>query len=125
MVEAAAAGLPIIADWEHATDFHGAWRASRNVFEMDRGLKDIWSQGFRRAARTRMEVDISEQVQIMRYLETYKNFPKKFAKKWNSDAPTEIKLPAYLDEEQEAKRKQKEWEEANKEEDEDEASEEV
>ena len=52
---------------------------------------------------------------MMRYLETYKNFPKKFAKKWNSDAPTEIKLPAYLDEEQEAKRKQKEWEEANKE----------
>ena len=41
MVEAAAAGLPIIADWEHATDFHGAWRAPRNVFEMDRGLKDI------------------------------------------------------------------------------------
>ena len=62
---------------------------------------------------------------MMRYLETYKNFPKKFAKKWNSDAPTEIKLPAYLDEEQEAKRKQKEWEEANKEEDEDETSEEI
>jgi hypothetical protein len=62
---------------------------------------------------------------MMKYLESYKNFPKKFAKKWNSDAPTEIKLPAYLDEEQEAKRKQKEWEEANKEEDEDEASEEV
>jgi ribosome biogenesis protein Tsr3 len=41
MVEAAAAGLPIIADWEHATDFHGAWRAPRNVFEMDKGLKDI------------------------------------------------------------------------------------
>lgn len=41
MVEAAAAGLPIIANWEHATDFHGAWRAPRNVFEMDKGLKDI------------------------------------------------------------------------------------
>ena len=41
MVEAAAAGLPIIADWEMATDFHGAWRAPRNVFEMDRGLKTI------------------------------------------------------------------------------------
>ena len=41
MVEAAAAGLPIIADWEHETDFHGAWRAPRDVFEMDRGLKDI------------------------------------------------------------------------------------
>jgi len=41
MVEASAAGLPIIADWEHETDFHGAWRAPRDVFEMDRGLKDI------------------------------------------------------------------------------------
>jgi glycosyltransferase involved in cell wall biosynthesis len=46
MVEAASAGLPIIADWENETDFHGAWRAPRDVFEMDRGLKDIlnnWS----------------------------------------------------------------------------------
>lgn len=41
MVEAAAAGLPIIADWENETDFHGAWRSPRDVFEMDRGLKDI------------------------------------------------------------------------------------
>jgi len=41
MIEAAAAGLPIIANWEHATDFHGAWRAPRDVFEMDKGLKDI------------------------------------------------------------------------------------
>jgi glycosyltransferase involved in cell wall biosynthesis len=37
MVEAAAAGLPIIADWEHETDFHGAWRAPRDVIEMDKG----------------------------------------------------------------------------------------
>ena len=43
MVEAAAAGLPIIADWELNTDFHGAWRAPRDVFEMDKGLKDIMS----------------------------------------------------------------------------------
>jgi glycosyltransferase involved in cell wall biosynthesis len=41
MVEAASAGLPIIAYWENETDFHGAWRAPRDVFEMDRGLKDI------------------------------------------------------------------------------------
>lgn len=41
MVEAAAAGLPMIAHWEMETDFHGAWRAPRDVFEMDRGLKDI------------------------------------------------------------------------------------
>ena len=41
MIESAAAGLPIIADWELETDFHGAWRSPRDVFEMDRGLKDI------------------------------------------------------------------------------------
>jgi glycosyltransferase involved in cell wall biosynthesis len=41
MVEAASAGLPIIADWEHNTDFHGAWRAPRNIFEMNKGLQDI------------------------------------------------------------------------------------
>ena len=61
----------------------------------------------------------------MKYLESYKNFPKKFANKWNSDAPTEIMLPNYLDEKEEKERMQKEWEEANKEEGEDEASEEV
>ena len=44
MIEAAAAGLPIIADWEMATDFHGAWRAPRNIFEMDKGLKDIMNK---------------------------------------------------------------------------------
>ena len=43
MVEAAASGLPIIANWEFETDFHGAWRSPRNVFEMDKGLKDIMS----------------------------------------------------------------------------------
>lgn len=41
MLEAAAAGLPIIADWEHETTFHGAWRAPRDVFEMAKGLDDI------------------------------------------------------------------------------------
>ena len=41
MLEAAACGMPIIADWEHNTDFHGAWRAPRNVFEMKRGYDDI------------------------------------------------------------------------------------
>jgi len=46
MVEAAAAGLPIIANWEIETDFHGAWRAPRDIFEMDRGLKDILNNWF-------------------------------------------------------------------------------
>lgn len=43
MIEAASAGLPIIANWELETDFHGAWRAPRNIFNMDEGLKDIMS----------------------------------------------------------------------------------
>ena len=41
MLEAVAAGLPLIADWEHETVFHGAWRSPRDVFEMSRGLDDI------------------------------------------------------------------------------------
>jgi len=41
MIEAAAAGLPIIANWEMETDFHGAWRAPRNVFDMNEGLQNI------------------------------------------------------------------------------------
>lgn len=44
MVEAAACGLPIIADWEMGTDFHGAWRSPRNVFTMELGYKDIMSR---------------------------------------------------------------------------------
>ncbi len=54
----------------------------------------------------------------MKYLESYKNFPKKFANKWNSDTPVEIILPNYLDEKEEKERMQKEWEEENEEEDE-------
>ena len=41
MVEAMASGLPVIADWEHSVDLHGCWRAPRDIFEMDRGLKNI------------------------------------------------------------------------------------
>lgn len=41
MIEAAASGIPIIANWEHETNFHGAWRSPRDVFEMERGLNDI------------------------------------------------------------------------------------
>ena len=41
MVEAMSSGLPVIADWEMKVDLHGCWRAPRDVFEMDRGLKDI------------------------------------------------------------------------------------
>ena len=41
MLEAMAAGLPVIADWEMEVDLHGCWRAPRDVFEMDKGLKHI------------------------------------------------------------------------------------
>jgi glycosyltransferase involved in cell wall biosynthesis len=41
MLEAAASGLPIIGNWEIETDFHGAWRANRDVFAMANGLNDI------------------------------------------------------------------------------------
>jgi len=41
MVEAAACGTPIIADWEMETDFHGAWRSPRDIFMMELGYNDI------------------------------------------------------------------------------------
>jgi glycosyltransferase involved in cell wall biosynthesis len=60
MVEAAAAGLPLIANWEYETLFHGAWRSPRDVFEMERGLDDIM-ENFdfyrQRAINTGLELD--------------------------------------------------------------------
>jgi glycosyltransferase involved in cell wall biosynthesis len=60
MVEAAAAGLPLIANWEYETVFHGAWRSPRDVFEMERGLDDIL-ENFdfyrQRAINTGLELD--------------------------------------------------------------------
>lgn len=41
MLEALSSGLPVIADWEMEVDLYGCWRAPRDVFEMDRGLKNI------------------------------------------------------------------------------------
>ena len=41
MLEAAACGLPIIADWEQSVDYHGAWRAPRDVFKMLDGYNAI------------------------------------------------------------------------------------
>ena len=60
MIEAVAAGLPVIADWESETDFHGGWRAPRDVFEMSRGLNDIinnWDSYLLRCANTAQELD--------------------------------------------------------------------
>ena len=60
MIEAAAAGLPIIADWEHETVFHGAWRAPRDIFEMGKGLDDIlnnWGNYRQKCLDTAKELD--------------------------------------------------------------------
>jgi glycosyltransferase involved in cell wall biosynthesis len=60
MIEAVAAGLPVVADWEHETVFHGGWRAPRDVFEMARGLDDIinnWDDYRQRCSNTAQELD--------------------------------------------------------------------
>jgi glycosyltransferase involved in cell wall biosynthesis len=75
MIEAAAAGLPLIADWEHSTDFHGAWRAPRDIFEMNRGLLDIMSnwEGYRnKCANTAKELDWYNRTTEL--VEIYKQF---------------------------------------------------
>jgi len=75
MIEAAAAGLPIIADWEMETDFHGAWRAPRDVFEMDRGLKDIlenWELYRAKAINTGKELSwYNRSKEIVKIYETF------------------------------------------------------
>jgi len=60
MIEAVAAGLPVIADWESETDFHGGWRSPRDVFEMTKGLDDImnnWDSYRQRCLNTAQELD--------------------------------------------------------------------
>jgi glycosyltransferase involved in cell wall biosynthesis len=75
MVEAAAAGLPIIADWEHNTTFHGAWRAPRNVFEMDKGLKDImnnWDTYTSKSINTGKELSwLNRSTEIIKVYQKY------------------------------------------------------
>jgi glycosyltransferase involved in cell wall biosynthesis len=60
MIEAASAGLPVIADWESKTDFHGGWRSPRDIFEMAKGLDDIisnWDSYRQRCSDTSKELD--------------------------------------------------------------------
>jgi len=52
-----AAGLPVIADWEMEVDLHGCWRAPRDIFKMNEGLKNIlnnWSN-YRKLCATTSE----------------------------------------------------------------------
>jgi glycosyltransferase involved in cell wall biosynthesis len=55
LLEAAACGLPIIGWIEMETDFHGLWRAPRNIFRMEDGLNDIlnnWDNYVKRSIQT-------------------------------------------------------------------------
>ena len=75
MVEAAACGMPIIADWEMETDFHGAWRAPRDVFAMNDGYKDIvskWDFYVERSLNTAKELDWSNRAKEL--IEIYQQF---------------------------------------------------
>ena len=75
MVEAAASGLPIIANWEYATTFHGAWRAPRDVFEMDKGLKDImnnWDTYTSKSINTGKELSwLNRSTEIIKVYQKY------------------------------------------------------
>ena len=60
MLEASSVGLPIIGDWELETDFHGAYRAPRDIFEMSRGLTNIlenWNSYRVNCLKTAKELD--------------------------------------------------------------------
>jgi len=74
LLEALASGLPTIANWEYGTDLHGAWRAPRDVFEMERGLNDIinnWEIYRDRCLTTRQELSwLSRSKEL---IEIYKN----------------------------------------------------
>jgi len=74
MVEAAAAGLPIIANWEHSTDFHGAWRSPRDIFEMDKGLKDIitnWDSYRNQLTQTSKELSwLNRSIELVKLYKT-------------------------------------------------------
>lgn len=68
-----------------------------------------------------------KSVIIMKYLESFKNFPEKLRDAWSNNTPSEFTLPNYLDEVEENKRKKKEFDKEiqKMEDEEDEESEEV
>lgn len=77
MVEALSAGLPVIADWEHSVDLNGCWRAPRDIFEMDRGLKDIMDNwvSYRRKCYTTSN-NLSWLNRTKELIKIYNNFNK-------------------------------------------------
>tara|TARA_B100000497_G_scaffold102362_1_gene116784 strand:- start:3907 stop:4857 length:951 start_codon:yes stop_codon:yes gene_type:complete len=75
LLEAAACGLPIIGWIEMETDFHGLWRAPRNIFDMNDGLNDIlnnWSKYVNNSTQTGK--DFSWENRTIELLEIYKQF---------------------------------------------------
>jgi len=77
MLEAAAIGLPIIADWELETDFHGAYRAPRDIFKMDVGLQCIlenWDEFRKNTLKT--SINLSWEKRILDLIEIYNKFKK-------------------------------------------------
>ena len=75
MLEAMAAGLPVIANWEMEVDLHGCWRAPRDVFEMNKGLKNIldnWSNYRKLCATTAEELSWFNRTQDL--IKIYKEY---------------------------------------------------
>lgn len=72
LLEAAACGLPIIGWIEFETDFHGMWRAPRNIFRMEDGLHDIlnnWDRYRKDAIQTSQ--DLSWKNRTIKLMEIY------------------------------------------------------
>ena len=75
MLEAMAAGLPVIANWEMEVTLHGWWRAPRDVFEMNKGLKNIldnWSNYRKLCATTAEELSWFNRTQDL--IKIYKEY---------------------------------------------------
>ena len=75
MIEAMAAGLPVIADWELEVDLHGCWRAPRDIFEMNKGLKEIlkyWDKYQQECLKTSQNLSWHNRTKEL--IKIYKNY---------------------------------------------------
>lgn len=75
LIEAAACGLPIIGWIEMETDFHGMWRAPRDLWEMERGLFDImdnWDAYVTASLATARNLDWKNRtIELLKIYETF------------------------------------------------------
>ena len=77
MMEALSSGLPVIADWEYEVDLHGCWRAPRDIFKMDEGLKHIWANlEFYRKKGLKTSNELSWLNRTKDLIKIYNNFIK-------------------------------------------------